>query len=465
MPAAIDFRLQVAIGQKLHRALQVVDPAQDIAADIEPDEQRRADQRQAAQRQHDRGRQRNLLPRPPGRGIGVGLHAIHQLLDADAEADIELAGLVENDLAVVVGVEFLLADLEDAGLAFAQRQQFQRGFFQGFGAVVFGQQIEVGFDARLRLLKFLLDCLERVAAVSRQRRDHVGRHQVAGGDDVAELLHRPRGFRGVVLREVGRSEDGVDPHLRVHHRRIGGGDEAGLGAAQRLIQFLMLGRGVEPLLGRGAEALDGVVDILDGLVQRRHHVLVGAEFDDLAEFFERDLLGRFHRLGAFLQRFLAARGQQRRPLAGKGRALGCELQARGQPRNVPSAQVDHHLAELAQHHAGADADDNRHSRDARKGGKQAAPDAPSQPPQAQSPEFARYRWQRHEVPAPVNLEVNRVAVSRYLVNKIGKMPRILLISPPPDKKAGARPAFPYFEDAGSAEDQYLATTGPPQLKR
>jgi hypothetical protein len=26
------------------------------------------------------------------------------------------------------------------------------------------------------------------------------------------------------------------------------------------------------------------------------------------------------------------------------------------------------------------------------------------------------------VPAPVNLEVNRVAVSRYLVNKIGKMP-------------------------------------------
>jgi hypothetical protein len=29
----------------------------------------------------------------------------------------------------------------------------------------------------------------------------------------------------------------------------------------------------------------------------------------------------------------------------------------------------------------------------------------------------------------VNLEVNRVAVSRYLVNKIGKIPWILLISP------------------------------------
>ena len=79
------------------------------------------------------------------------LHAVDQLLHADAEADIELAGFFENDLAVVDGVEFLLADLEDAGLALAQRQQFQRGVLQRLGAAVFGQQIEVGFDARLRL--------------------------------------------------------------------------------------------------------------------------------------------------------------------------------------------------------------------------------------------------------------------------------------------------------------------------
>jgi hypothetical protein len=45
-----------------------------------------------------------------------------------------------------------------------------------------------------------------------------------------------------------------------------------------------------------------------------------------------------------------------------------------------------------------------------------------------------------KVPAPVNLEVNRVAVSRYLVNKIGKMPWILLISPRPNKRpAQGRP--------------------------
>jgi hypothetical protein len=42
-----------------------------------------------------------------------------------------------------------------------------------------------------------------------------------------------------------------------------------------------------------------------------------------------------------------------------------------------------------------------------------------------------------KVPAPVNLEVNRVAVSRYLVNRIGKMPPIFRNLPRPDKKAGA----------------------------
>ncbi len=79
-----------------------------------------------AERQHDHGRKGNLAARLPGRGVGLGLHAVDQLLHADAETDIELAGFIENDLAVVDGVEFLLANLEDAGLALAQRQQFQR---------------------------------------------------------------------------------------------------------------------------------------------------------------------------------------------------------------------------------------------------------------------------------------------------------------------------------------------------
>ena len=48
-------------------------------------------------------------------------YAVHELLHADVEADIELAGLLQNELAVIAGVQLLLAKLEDAGLAFAQR--------------------------------------------------------------------------------------------------------------------------------------------------------------------------------------------------------------------------------------------------------------------------------------------------------------------------------------------------------
>ena len=69
--------------------------------------------------------ERNLLTRLPGRGVGFLLHAVDQLLHADAEADIELAGFLQNGLAVIVRIQFLLADLEDAGLAVGQRQQVQ----------------------------------------------------------------------------------------------------------------------------------------------------------------------------------------------------------------------------------------------------------------------------------------------------------------------------------------------------
>ena len=49
----IDFGFEIAVGQHLHRALQVADPPQDVAADIEPDEQDRSDQGRDAERQHD----------------------------------------------------------------------------------------------------------------------------------------------------------------------------------------------------------------------------------------------------------------------------------------------------------------------------------------------------------------------------------------------------------------------------
>ena len=130
---AVDLRFEVAVGQQLHRALQAADPAQDVAADIEPDEQHRSDQGESAERQHHHGRKRNLAARLPGRGVGLALHAVDELLHADAEADIELAGLVEDGLAIIDGVEFLLAELEDAGLALAEREQFQCRIAQRLG--------------------------------------------------------------------------------------------------------------------------------------------------------------------------------------------------------------------------------------------------------------------------------------------------------------------------------------------
>ena len=68
-------------------------------------------------------------------------------------------------------------------------------------------------------------------------------------------------------------------------------------------------------------------------------------------------------------------------------------------------------------------------------------------------------------PRPSHSKVeSRAAVSRYLVNKIGKMPWILLISPRPNKRpAQGRPFL--FRKLRSDQDQYLATTGPPRLPR
>ncbi len=253
---------------------------------------------------------RNLLARLPGRGVGLLLHAVDQLLHADAEADIELAGFLENDVAVVAGVEFLLANLEDAGLAFAQRQQFLRGVFERLVLVIFRQQIEVRFDARLGVLEFLFDRFERVAAVGRERRVHLGGRLMAAGDDVAELVDGPRGLRRIVSGKLGGAEHGIDLGLGVHHRGAGGGDEAGLRAAQGIILLVMQGCDLQPFAGRGAEALDRVVDILDGFAERGDDGLVGAEFGDLAELSKRDLLGFLHFPGAFVERLGAARCQQ-----------------------------------------------------------------------------------------------------------------------------------------------------------
>ena len=225
------------------------------------------------------------------------------------------------------------------------------------------------------VLEFLLDGLERAAVVGRQRRRHVGGHQIGAGDDVAEVLDGARGFGGVVGGEIGRAQDRIDLALGVHHRRRGGRDEIGLRLAQRGVLLLVQGRDLEPLARRRAEALDHVIDVFHGFLKRSDDGLVGAELDDLAELLQRDRLGFLHLLGTFDQRLFAARGQNRRPLARKARALRRQLQAGGETGDVPSAQIDHGAAEMSEHQAGTGTDHDRHACNHRKGGKQVAPDA------------------------------------------------------------------------------------------
>ena len=201
-------------------------------------------------------------------------------------------------------------------------------------------------------------------------------------DDVAELLDVLCGMACGIGIEIGGAEDGVDPGLGIHHRRACGGREAGLCVAQRMVLLVVLGRGFKPFASRLDHALDVVVDILHGLAERCDHRLVGVKFNDLAELFEGDRLGFLDLAGALVQSLFAARSHQRRSLTGKARALGRKLQAGGKTGNVPCAEVEHGVAEMPEHHAGAGADQYRHTGDNGEGGKQAAPHPPLRTQQA-----------------------------------------------------------------------------------
>ncbi|WP_249146641.1 hypothetical protein [Bradyrhizobium sp. AUGA SZCCT0042] len=96
--------------------------------------------------------------------------------------------------------------------------------------------------------------------------------------------------------------------------------------------------------------------------------------DDLIQLLQRSRLRLVHFLGAVVQRFLGARGEQRRSLAGKARALRRQLKAGGKPRNVLAAEIDHDAAEVTQHHAGSSRNSDGHAGNHGESGQQAAPD-------------------------------------------------------------------------------------------
>ena len=187
--------------------------------------------------------------------------------------------------------------------------------------MVLGSASRLRLHARLRGAEVPAGGFEHIAGGGRKRGDHVERHEIAAGGDVGELVGRFVGPDGFGLREVGGGVDAVELGLRVDGRGAGRGHEAPLGLAHRVVELFVLGAQFEPLARGRAEALDHLIDVLHVLGERRDDRLVGTEFDDLAELLQRDRLGFLHFPGAIVQRLFAARGQQRRPLAGEARAL------------------------------------------------------------------------------------------------------------------------------------------------
>lgn len=109
------------------------------------------------------------------------------------------------------------------------------------------QVLEVRLDTVARRLELLLDRLQRIAVVGRQRRHHVGGHQIAVGGDGRDLGDGAGGFGGIVSGNFRRTEDRVQTRLRIQHGRTGRTDEGELRLAECFILLVMQRAGIEPL--------------------------------------------------------------------------------------------------------------------------------------------------------------------------------------------------------------------------
>src|SRR6267142_4738226 len=113
---------------------------------------------------------------------------------------------------------------------------------------------------------------------------------------------------------------------------------------------------------------------------------------------------------------------------------------------------------MAEHYAGAGADDDRHARDDSESGKQAAPDAPFRKAKAFEPGFADAESKRHYLPLNPKVKVRRqYRGTRLTSREAGWISETSI----PQKQKGRRDAGLSVE-SGSGLDpyQYLPTTGP-----
>src|SRR5215216_455837 len=122
---------------------------------------------------------------------------------------------------------------------------------------------------------------------------------------------------------------------------------------------------------------------------------------------------------------------------------------------------------MAEHHAGAGADHDRHARDHSEGRKQAAPDAPFRQAKALEPGFADAESKRHYLPLNPKVKVRRQYRGARLTSRENRMDLQDFCPAKTKGPAGCRPFRQVMSSISmrSVRDQYLATTGPPKLKR
>jgi len=280
----------------------------------------------------------------------------------------------QNKLAVIVRVEFLLANLEDAILPPPSASSFVAAARSAFIAVVLGSKSI--FD--LTRVWAYRDSFSMTSSVSLPVADNAAIMLKAINCRRSPIS--PRLVDGslrlgrIVLGEIGGSEDAVELRMGVDQCGTGGGNEAAW-ALRSAWYSVSCWRRSPTVARRRAQALDGVVDVLDGFASAATTVL------SAPSSMRRPSLSTATCWVSliFLARSFSA-SSVRKPAAPvpdrQDWRSALQVAAGGETGNVPTAEIGHRHAEMSQHQAGAGADDDGHAAINGEGGEETAPDAP-----------------------------------------------------------------------------------------
>ena len=106
----LDRAVMAAAGNGEHAVAQTHEPADEIAADIEPDDQNRADQAQNREREEDARTQPLNRESSLGRRANIGLCLQYQAVDGRSEADGQIGIFGDQLFGLADQIELLAAD-------------------------------------------------------------------------------------------------------------------------------------------------------------------------------------------------------------------------------------------------------------------------------------------------------------------------------------------------------------------